>query len=243
MYFQKLEPDKPFGLRLPKVTRYLSLQNVDAFFATGAIQLAPMDRFRQHPDEICRDEAEGRPMVEIIHRQLPPTLMAYHGFEGTPYVLCGSMIEDELTAKRFGKAAGIHIIQPVGFFAALSHKIPRVQGGLMGPCNYSLERATAADPAPFLRLRETYTEEEWAREYERAMASANATAQDALFRKGSAYSADAEFRFIWFSGQLSNDYLVVECPDAVQFCRRFPLPSYEQRREESDELSTPPAAL
>lgn len=209
---------RPWSIRVPLLTRQLQTEYVDAFFADGTLRLSSFNVFRNHPDELRRDEQEGRIHLEIIGPNSKTHVVGMNGQEA--YVMCTSTIEAALPVD--GSISAFRILDTLGFANAISAQIPGFLGGTEGLCSYrdnTVLRKT--DLQPFEPPAEDADVEKWFEEHERRIGKHSI---DTFFVKESRFSHEAEYRFIWFAAGPHREYLDIKCPAARQFCERVSRP-------------------
>lgn len=206
----------PFGynweVRTPVVDRTMHREFVDAFFQNGSLRLSSFETFRKHPNEARRDKAEGKAAMKIALPKGTLSAITVNGQES--YVLCGSMVE----ASQSTSHAAIRILDTIAFAATVARQIPGFIGGTEGACVYrsnTFYEATADhDIAPPVDGEDP---EQWAR---RQKAFVGAHMINKFFIKHSDYSAESEYRMLWFCDGMPRPFIDISCPKAIQFCER-----------------------
>ena len=199
-------------VRTPQLMRYIGQQYVDDFFERGLLRLSSFQAFRELAgnDEERGDCAEGRFQGNVGN-------MAIASIYGvTAYVLCTCAVENPTMDANFGTEAGFRIVQPLEFAQMVSKKIAEFQGGLQGLCAYRDGKFHQPDepPVPF----DEAAPKESMEVMERAVA---AKMIEGMFIKDLRFANQVEYRFIWNSSEPQMKHLTLECPEAVQFCRRL----------------------
>jgi hypothetical protein len=208
----------PWAVRTPIVTRYLETEWVDSFLAKGVLRLSSLKKFREHKDEERGDPGEG------LISQTINVPNGRHIFVGRTiqeaYILCTATIESPKLEASFDTSDGFRINDSIGFANAISMYIPGFIGGIEGPCTYQEPEALFKEESVSIGHPGQSSEdvERFFDEYEMNMAVHR---RDALFTKPIRFAHQGEYRFIWFTNGLEQDFIEVACPEALKYCQRM----------------------
>jgi len=211
---------RPWQVITPSVIRYLENVHVDAFFEKGSLRLSTFKRFRQYPCEQRGDLGEGRIAMEIKNQISHHTMVAVNGQES--YILCGSTIQSIDVMKKFdGAECGINIKNPISFADAVARKISGFVGGFQGACMYTDDRTVRRNNVSDMKFPPPDNEpkmEKWVEEYEKYLVQQNAN--ESFLLKSMRHADQFEYRFVWFADGFEEDYIDIQCPEAIQFCEK-----------------------
>jgi len=195
----------------PAVFRYMDARYVRAFFENGTLRLSTVESFKKHQDERFQDTTEGSigeaakvHNFHIVNRVvLPPA-----------FILCGSTLQEP---RKWGHTGAL-VIRDTGNFAhAVAQKIEGFYGGFQGACIYSKPDTIEVEP-----------EAHHKKQFENLMDGILASLGDGdpvmdeneyFLRKHQRFISDFEYRLVWYSGKYQGNYIDIEVPDAVKFCR------------------------
>lgn len=85
---------RPWSFRVPVLTRQMKTEYVEAFFRDGSLRLSSFKIFREHPDELRRDEMEGQINMNIDVPNGKLSVLANNMQEA--YIICASTIESSI---------------------------------------------------------------------------------------------------------------------------------------------------
>lgn len=186
---------------------------VEQFFEDGSLMLSSFERFAKHKDEHRNDAAEGTGVRFLTGSDFTTVSVTGRGFDC--YVLCGSTVNTKAVRKCFRDADGCLVIDnPLAFANAVSTYIPGFRGGYAGHCIYQdepyIDRHNP-DLSMSDVLPKTFDDL-----HNLMLMSGGA---EELFVKHARYAAQAEYRMLWTSALPMQDFIIVKCPEARQFCR------------------------
>jgi hypothetical protein len=206
-------------IELPPVFRYLSQEYIHEFFSSGRLRLSAFSEFAKHTDEQRLDTEEGWIVVTITGQT--KKLRSRVGRGRDAYILSTSLRGDTELMRVFATDGYFKINDLVGFYSAVSDRIPNCITGRIGCCIYLAQRkvqrkmGVAVDEAVKMN-------EQGKMNLMRVMEVIGAaTFPDIYFWKLGQYAHQQEVRFVWDIGDRVNGPLSVECPEAVQFCERI----------------------
>lgn len=207
-------------VRLPHVYRVMEKRYVDAFFATGALQLSSFARFRTNPDEIRADREEGDALLTGSRGNLQPMFIDVSP-PLSAWVLCGTTVFEAPRMRKFGDSC-IRIHDPLAFAHTVAGEIPFFAGGYEGFCLYQSERAVRKELASAAEAGFVGNEKDgYGLQIGPQLANLNST--DRYFVKLLKFTSEAEYRWIWLARRQSTPTLEIVCPEARDYCDRVEL--------------------
>jgi hypothetical protein len=231
---------RQWSIRRPPVYRYLNAEHVTEFFDHGLLRLSSFQAFAKHTDEQRADNKEGDGV--LVHQNTdkdnPFTIFSRIAQGQNAYVLCGSTIySDELKGK-FKATSGFRINDTTSFADAVANSLPGFAGGVEGACWYMDHRAIGRSfknvDLDSLRMDDGSENLDFQKI---ANLSTELAGVDLFFIKETRYSPQCEYRLLWMMNQEREmqDFIVVECPEAVRFCTRFDDLWTERRTKEAEQ--------
>ena len=205
-------------LRTPSIYRYMPGKYVDEFFDNGRIRLSSFAEFAKHEDEEKGDALEGKHI--LVGKGSKQTVFAVTGHGNDAYILCGTAILSQELMERFGCDSGIHIKDTTSFGVTIGRKLSGLRQGLEGPCYYKdgsiecdigdfeLDQLKARPEAKTLDLNKL------------GGFVLNMAGAAVFFKKRLTYQHQSEYRWIWIVDREVTSPLIMECPEARQFCEK-----------------------
>lgn len=200
----------------PSVYRYLPLRHVDAFFDTGSLKLSSFQQFALHVDEARQDREEGTAQTTVLSPK--QTIFAGTSSGHNMLVLCASLHLSKRVMAAFSDCdTAIQINDVPGFANAVSRQLAGFRSGLSGHCIYGGHLVTRhVSKAPF-----ELPEDGGGVDGNKLLAAmAEVGANEDLFLKDRRYEYQAEYRMLWEMDRRPPPSLILECPEARQFCRK-----------------------
>jgi hypothetical protein len=190
---------------------------IDDFFINGNLIISSFDEFRKNKDEFRGDKREGDGFVHLTDKS--GNVHAYSYQAGlNAYVLCTTTNISEKVVKDFNGKGAIQIINPTIFGLLISKAIENCKLGAEGPCLYKNSRVFEfLDESFLVNLLEKgldFNSFEFQLEFSRQ------TQLYESFIKHNSYEYQNEYRFLWFMRENVRGKLVVNCPEATQYCRK-----------------------
>jgi hypothetical protein len=206
----------PWYVRTPTIHRYLKeRQWVEEFLSTGRIRLAAFREFRNHPDEVRKDEGEGffgseKSFAPPEGSQAKPLFLHISGDAGRrSYVLCACVRRDD-TFTKFGTNY-ITIADTTAFAAHIARQLPGFERGWEGFCIYGGNRYTSSE----------VSEGEAAAVYkalESGQRPPSPVSFPVLFAKPTKFAEELEYRLIWEVDHDVTEAIFVVAPKARAAC-------------------------
>jgi hypothetical protein len=206
--------------------RYLEKQHVEEFFSTGALLLTSYNRCRDHEDQARRDSHEGKYGFEF--RGEANSLAVSQTAGDRSYMLCTSLSSERYLMDSF------RIDQPNEFLSEVAKVLPNFVESRLGPCRYVWNRSAIRsmpdhefmpDAQRILAAArgelDANLDEVWHQvKSEFAQKISKNTSDIGYFAKTLKYVSQAEFRMIWTVSEKTEEWIIVHCPKAIQYCTR-----------------------
>jgi hypothetical protein len=222
-----LQTGKPFDIHIPNVYRYMNKKYIDNFFEKGILRISSFRKFREYPDEIRGDKNEGGGGVLGTSDKSGFQFHVMTQTGNDAYMLSGSTIESENLMKTFGTDGYFRITKPIEFCVAISNSINGSNRLLQGICNYRDQRIikkliTGLDIKDFIGPEGTIII--GGQKGNQRINEIIENGIDLMFLKEKSYQNQSEYRFIWTINTQFNkieEFIDVECKEAVQYCERI----------------------
>jgi len=187
-----------------RVAKMTKKKYLDDFFDRGILQLGTYDFFRNAGNIEVRDDQEG--FVTLVGRGVDSTAWGRFMCGGDNYLFCTYLGDpDPAVLNAFEYDSCYFINDSRGFANAVQIALD-AQNYSFGKCVYCEENAIIGGLKPehsFERIDHRTVE---------------MIGEAMNFVKPMRYSHQLEFRFVWKMPAYVRGTLVVECPNAVQFC-------------------------
>ena len=206
-------------IRTPSIYRYLPLQFTDEFFKYGRIRLSSFSEFAKHDDEEKGDAGEGKHI--LVGKGSQQTVFAVTGHGHDAYILCGTNILDHELMEKFKCDSGIYIKDTTSFGIALGRKLSGLKQGLEGPCFYSNDSIECNIGNFELNQLKANTTDNTLDLNKLGGFILNMAGTAVFFKKQLKYQHQNEYRFVWITDHKVNDPIIIECPEAIQFCEKI----------------------
>lgn len=193
-------------------------EHLDNFFSTGQLMLSCFETFKKNPNEMRGDPDEGNGIVGEFGNGEFNKHIIYEGGKNA-YILSTTTEPSPQTIMDFNAIGAIKINSPMFFGLEISKKLPFVNSGIEGRCNYENSRVKfmEGDKGKFLN---TINAEDLQNPYVRERFQQLTLGQE-IFLKLKKYEYQQEYRFVWFSKFEVSKSMLVNCPEAVQFCEKI----------------------
>jgi hypothetical protein len=188
------------------------------FFQTGEIMLSCFNNFRNYPDEMQGDKDEGEAIVGGVSENGDHQAFVYESGMNAYILSTTTKLADEVK-KDFKAKCAIKINYPTLFAFEIAKKLPFVAGGLEGRCNYVDYRVNI--------FHKQQSENKFFQNTDfQDVANLNEqlvelTKGNELFLKQNKYAHQNEYRLIWFSQQKITESIIINCPEAREFCEQI----------------------
>lgn len=206
-----------WNLKREPVYRLLDNTNwIDNFFETGEIMLSCFANFKKNPDEMQGDGNEGEMMIGCYNEKTKKSNYIKYESGANAFIMSTTNKLNVKVIEDFNAKCAIKINHPTLFALEVSKKLPFVDTGLEGSCDYTSSRSH-------------YFETE-IKEFNEMEFTNNPITHDTinqlmmgkeLFLKLDKYEHQEEYRFIWLSSKKINDSIIIKCPEAIQYCDKI----------------------
>jgi hypothetical protein len=211
---------KSFGIKwnVKIEPRYRLLSNteyINNFFEKGEIMLSCFNNFRKNPDEMQGDKDEGHAIVGEYGNGPRNSHLIYDAGLNAFVMSTTGKINDTLI-NDFNAVGAIKINDPSMFAFEIAKKLPYVDSGVEGFCNYKSSRVE------FLKGKEGKI----LNSLDFSIPSSYQIVKEItkgieLFLKLDKYEYQNEYRLIWFSNEEIEDSIIVRCPEAIKYCEKI----------------------
>ncbi len=195
-----------------------NLEHLDNFFYQGQIMLSCFETFKKNHDEMRGDSEEGNSIIGEFGNEVFNTHIVYEGGKNA-FILSTTLEPTQKAIKDFKAVGAIKIINPMFFGHEISKKLPFISSGIEGKCDYKDSRVKfmEGEAGKFLNsvtaddLQNPYVIEKFQ----------EITRGQEIFLKLKKYEHQQEYRFVWFSKEAVKKSMLINCPEAIQFCEKI----------------------
>ena len=120
--------------------------------------------------------------------------------------------------KDFNGKCAIKINNPTAFALEISKKLPFVNSGLEGDCNYEKSRTHFLDKE--MNENRRFQNIDFHNDPNSHNLLKEITLGMELFLKQDKYKHQNEYRLIWFSDKNLSEGIFIKCPEAIHFCEK-----------------------
>ena len=217
-----LQVSKPWHIFSPVVYRYMDQEYVDDFFENGRLRLSPFKSYASFEDPVRGDKGEGSNFrTGISHEGEGMTLMALTFIGDNALSFCTSLILSQELNDAFESTGVFRIKDTKQFGVAVANRLAGFREGMEGPCIYVKRRSTTKEMKKFdlddLKIAPDKKELSMDKMFEKIN---DIGGPEEMFMKPLIYQKQAEYRFLWLMAENCKEHVMVECPEAVQFCER-----------------------
>lgn len=195
------------------------IQWMENFFESGEIMLSCFNKFRKYPDEMQGDINEGEAIVGGFDEKNNKHNYVIYESGMKAFILSTTSEITEKVKKDFNGKCAIKINNPTLFGLEISKKLPFVNSGLEGACNYAPTRIHLYEKE--LKENKIFQNIDFQNNPNRNEIFAEITLGMELFLKLDKYKHQKEYRLIWFSKQPVNESIMIKCPEAIEFCEKI----------------------
>jgi hypothetical protein len=222
-----LQIGKPLNIKFPHVYRYMDKEFIDLFFEKGILRISSFDKFRKYPDEIRGDKSEGGGAISAKSDTEGGTFILMTSVGENGYMFSTSLI-NSLSIKEEFKTNGLFKIKdPVNFSAAISNALLGNDQIFIGFCNYQDGRLIDKE-IKGMSIKD-FTNEKGSLTIggpgmNKRINEIIGNGIDLMYLKDNKYQTQSEFRFVWtIKTQFfkMNEYIDIECKEAIQYCERI----------------------
>lgn len=207
--FADITYEKEFtGLQKPraKIIKMAKKRHVDSFFEKGTLQLGAFEYYRNFDNEEVRDEEEGNTILVGSNSKQTAVITITGGFD--QYVFCcydGEAEQDII--EKFEYDSFFEIADLDGFSKAISKKLNAISNN-KSQCIYKKDKVLVSNVSEEFKFGVISSHLE------------NLGSISKFFIKPWRFNHQQEYRFTW---KVNNDIvepIIIDCPEAIQFCRK-----------------------
>lgn len=211
---------KSFGIKwsvkIEPIFRLLdNTDYINNFFEKGEIMLSCFNNFKKNPDEMQGDKEEGQAIVGEFGNSSRNSHVIYESGLNAFVMSTTSRINDTII-KDFNAVGAIKIKDPSKFAFEIAKKLPYVDSGVEGFCNYKSSRVEFLDGEEGRILNSLDFSIPSSR-----MIFEEITNSMELFLKLDKYEHQKEYRLVWFSNEEIKNSIIIKCPEAIRYCERI----------------------
>jgi hypothetical protein len=204
----------PVQVQPTPVYRYMDAEYVDEFLKTGKIRISSFSAFSRHSNEALRDDREGWNILFLKGINSTSYTTTCHGMNSL--ILCTSLMGPWSQPKAFLGKKCFEITNPLLFAAAITSALGNCLRSVNGPCSYVPSRTIRdyrieVDLADLAKQRGEQAVLELVAEVLQCTP---------MFRKPLVKKREYEYRFIWELESKAPEFLMVQVPSALKYCRR-----------------------
>ena len=221
IYYTPHSLTKPVAWNVKREPIYRIFDNVkwmENFFETGELMLSCFDKFKNYEDEMKGDKDEGHGIVGGMDEKGNMSSYIYESGLNAFVMSTTTTLTDEVKSDFNGKCA-IKINNPTLFGLEVSKKLPFVDSGLEGHCNYVESRVHFLDSE--IENNRILHSLDFENDPNARALFQQITLGMELFLKHKKYKHQQEYRLIWFSKPTVKESIVVKCPEATEFCQKL----------------------
>jgi hypothetical protein len=205
-----------WNIKIEPVYRLLdNIDYINNFFEKGEIMLSCFNNFKKNPDEMQGDKEEGQAIVGEFGNGPRNSHVIYESGLNAFVMSTTSKINDTII-KDFNAIGALKIKDPSMFAFEIAKKLPFVESGIEGFCNYKSSRVE------FLQGEEGKI----LNSLDFNIPSSHLIFEEItkgmeLFLKLDKYEYQNEYRLAWFSNEEVKNSIIVKCPEARRFCDKI----------------------
>jgi hypothetical protein len=189
-----------------KIIKMSKKEHVDLFFKKGTLQLGTFEYYRNHENEEVMDIEEGSTILVGLNSKNTAIVTITGGFDH--YVFCCFDGEaDPEIIKKFNYDSYFEIINPEGFQQAISKKLMATYS-MKSRCLYKSDKVLVSQVSEEFNFG--------------VLSSHMETLGDVskFFIKDKRFQHQNEFRFTWKLQNDINKPIIMDFPEAIEFCKR-----------------------
>lgn len=198
--------------REPIYRLFNSKEYVNNFFQKGELMLSCFSNFRKNPDEMQGDAQEGHAIVGEFGNGPRNSHVIYESGLNAFVMSTTSEVTDEVV-RDFNAVAAIKIKDPAMFAFEIAKKLPFVESGVEGFCDYKSSRVEFLEGEAGKILNTLDFDIPTSR-----LIFEEITMGMELFLKLDKYKHQREYRLIWFSNKEITNSMLITCPEAIRHC-------------------------
>ncbi|TRW25374.1 hypothetical protein FMM05_08710 [Flavobacterium zepuense] len=208
----------PISWHIKREPVYRLLDNVDYienFFRDGEIMISCFNNFKKNPDEMQGDNQEGHAIVGEFGNSGFSNHIIYESGKNA-YVMSTTKEITKKVIKDFNAVGAIKITNPAMFGHEIAKKLPFVNSGVEGSCDYETSRVHFLEGEAGKILNKL----DWNDPHSHQVFQEITMGME-LFLKLEKYKHQQEYRFAWFSKTDVENSIIVKCPEASLLCEKI----------------------
>lgn len=213
---------KQYHFLMPPVYRYMNKKYIDEFFDTGRIRLSSFNIYKKYEDSVRGDKGEGMNIAIATSIKDNMTVYAVLGVGMDAYSLCSSTIYSQELLSKFESDGAFRIKDSQSFGLTIANKVKDLVEGMQGHCIYVDARTTKKEIESLsLDKMKISPEGQELDMGKMAQKMREINSVESFFMKPMEYQYQSEYRFIWLVQGKTEEYIEIECKEAIQFCERI----------------------
>ncbi|MFN9691136.1 MAG: hypothetical protein ACK551_03450 [Vampirovibrionales bacterium] len=207
-YLPEITLRQPTKERIVKMSRK---EHVDAFFKHGKLRLGSLETYRQIEHAQIGDISEGN-LVLILKNSLMSRILDLQCGYNHHVFCCYTGHTNHNVMQEFGYDDGFEIENISGFRQAISNTL-NIKEVRSGECLYKNLKALVLDVPSTFNLDINFGMQ--------LSQSLQLSQMAHYFLKNKHFSHQQEYRFVWENPNRVSNFIDIECPEAIQFCKRL----------------------
>lgn len=206
-----------WGYRVNPIYRILSSEKyLDDFFENGSLFISCFKNFKNYKDEMQGDSSEGDALVGGFNENGDGNFIVYEGGVNA-FVLCATNILTDEVKNDFNGIGAIKINNPTLFAMEIARKLPFVSTGIEGDCIYDDSKAHILKE----EKNKIFQTINFKNPLEIQQKVSQITTGIEVFTKYKKYEHQQEHRLLWFSERPIESGIIVNCPEAIEYCEKI----------------------
>ncbi|MBU3011101.1 hypothetical protein KO506_06785 [Polaribacter vadi] len=194
---------------------------LDNFFEKGELMISCFTNFKNYDDEMQGDKTEGNGIIGGVSEDGEHHEYVIYDSGSNAYIMSTTMELNEKVISDFNGVCAIKINFPTLFGLEISKKLPFVNSGVEGKCDY-LDFKGEILKKNDLRNKKFQELDFKSKSYLQNQTIIKELTRDReLFSKDKKYEHQNEYRLAWFSKYNVENSIVVECPEAIGHCEKI----------------------
>jgi hypothetical protein len=206
-----------WGYKIDPIFRILGKkEHLDDFFENGNIFISSFENFKSYDDEMQGDISEGQSLIGGFDKKGNGNHIFYEGGVQA-FILCTTNILSEEVIKDFNGVGAVKINNSVLFAREIAKKLPFVSTGIEGDCIYvdsKVQHLAGEQNELFQKIN--FADPRIINHNVAALSNGVE-----LFMKYKKYEHQQEHRLAWFSEKKIKRGIVVNCPEAIEYCEKI----------------------
>lgn len=194
---------------------------MENFFETGEIMLSCFANFKKNTDEMQGDKSEGSGIVGGLSKDGKSHEYVFYNSGTNAYIMSATSELDKRVINDFKGKCAIKINFPTLFGLEISKKLPFVKSGLEGKCDYKPYRSNIYGKEQIENdIFQSLDFQKKPYNYNQKVIEELTRGRE-IFLKEDKYQHQKEYRFAWFSDKEISKSIIVNCPEAIEYCDKI----------------------